>query len=323
LKLAPLAPPRAPRPAAPFPLSWDLPATGTGVAHDLAVPARARERMLLPQLAAWLPVPRLLGRLGLPGQECAVYSRLGDADLQDVLPRDASTPPAPSGTGPSRALTESSLARLLGQLGTVLASLHSVPVAEFDGAARWARDPEFRLLQAPGPAQIRAYTRSEADRALARAAAGGHLTERRSAVVAEALADCPAVAPDSLALVHFDLHPRNVRIALADGRFSLAGLIDFKNAHYWMPEFDLVTVGWQLSAAPAAAGAFLAAYESSRNRPVDPALMRLCELIRLAFVLANAPRRDPAWVAWCARRWDTLADAGPAPRRARPGEAGA
>jgi hypothetical protein len=323
LKLASPAPPRTLQPAAPFTLTWDLPATGTGMVHDLAVPGRARERLLLPQLAGWLPVPRLLGRLGLAGRECAVYSHLGDADLQDVLPRDAGTPPLPSGPVPSRAVSENSVTRLLRQLGTVLATLHSVPVTQFDGAARWARDWEFRLLQASGPAEVRAYTRSEADRALARAAAGGYLTERRSAVVGEALADCPTLPPESLALVHFDLHPRNVRIAAGGERFLLAGLIDFKNAHYWMPEFDLVTVGWHLSPAPAAAETFLAAYESSRNRPVDPALMRLCELIRLAFVLANAPCRDPAWVAWCARRWDTLAGVRPAPRPGRPGEADA
>jgi Ser/Thr protein kinase RdoA (MazF antagonist) len=298
----------------PLTVAWELPAAGTGVAHDLSDPARARERMLLPHLTGWLPVPQLLGTLQMADREYAVYSRVGDADLQDVLPHDAGAPPVPAvSAARPREVSRNALSEVLAQLGEALAALHSAPAPRLESTDGWS----FRLLAAASPADVDAYTRSELHRAMRKVADSGYLTDQHVAAADQALAACRDLSPSSLGLVHFDLHPRNVRIAAAGGRLALAGLIDFKNAHYWFPEFDLVTIGWHLAGVPAAAIALRAAY--ARQRQADPALMRLCELIRLAFVLANAPQRDSAWVAWCARRWDRLAGV-PASRPSRGGE---
>ncbi|QMU69774.1 phosphotransferase family protein [Streptacidiphilus sp. P02-A3a] len=304
--LPPAQPPRAAPRSSPLLVQWELAETGAGVAHDLAAPGRARELTVLRYLSQRLPVPRPLGRLTLSGQQYAVYSRIGDRDLQEVLPTGGSTPPLPPGTEPRGAVEPAALDALPEQLGRLLAELHRVP-APADGP-EWHGDPGFRLLTDARAGEAASHTERELDRALRRAAEHGLATARQQAAARRALESAEGSGPHALGFVHFDPHPRNVRIATRDGRPSLAGLIDFKNAQYWYPEFDLVVADWHLAAAPAAAARFRSAYETARGARTDPRLLRLCETVRLAFVLANAPNRDPAWIAWCAERWQTLAD---------------
>jgi aminoglycoside phosphotransferase (APT) family kinase protein len=224
--------------------------------RDVAIPGVRREIMLLPRLAAALPLP--IPNPGFVGRPSAAY------------PWPFFGGPLLAGTELAEAnLSSTELTRAGADVGRFLQALHDPPLVRLADGAGLPIDPMGR-----GNPQVRARrSREVLDRLVAR----GHWRPDPDVFAFLARADggsapAPAAADDtrSLVLTHGDLHVRHLLVA-ADG--AVTGVIDWGDLCLASPAVDLSIAYFGF--AGAARAALLTAYAYPVPAPVELAARTL------------------------------------------------
>lgn len=285
--------------------------TGTGVVtglaggasvvlRDLHMPSRrteVRALSLIHSSGAHVPAPRVLGACRIGDDEWALLSHEGEADLWAILPHARLGDPPRVGDPPPGSPNLGAVTRVLSQVAQALQGLRGILL------------PEFGLLvenwHEAWVCTARAFTDHEASFALSNCARRGWFAASYVTHLQRWLASRMDVISDQEppSLVHFDLHPGNVRIEReSSGLWSLAALVDFERARAWLPEFDYVTLGLFTEAVPGATEALLSALVEDTDTRTR---LDLCLAIRTLSTIGAREPGDP-WAGWCVRRLGEL-----------------
>lgn len=241
-----------------------------------------------------VPVPRLLGECRLDDEHWTLTSHEGTEDLWGLLSQtDSGAPPPPGFAGRPQAASAAQAGPALEELGRALARLHAITLPQFG-----LLEPRF---EGPWLASARDFTRHEITFALGRCVRKGWFDDATGARISAWLeARLDVVEPDEPpALVHFDLHPGNVRVERRDGAWVLAALVDFELALGWLPELDLVALQPYLGAEDLAR--VLCGYGTTERTALR---LELCGVLRKLLSVAARLPEDP-WGRWC---WGELCE---------------
>lgn len=243
---------------------------------------------LIATQAPSVPVPRQLGECRLDDELWTLTSHEGTEDLWGLLSPTNSGAPAPPGFG-GRSQAESAAAAgpVLEEIGRTLARLHAITLPQFGSL-----EPRF---EGPWLRSARDFTRNEVAFALGRCVRKGWFDEATGARVSAWLdARLDVVELDEPpALVHFDLHPGNVRVERREGAWALAAFVDFELALGWLPELDLVSLQPYLE--PEDLARVMHGYGTTER---TARRLELCGALRKLLSVAARLPGDP-WGRWC------------------------
>ena len=241
-----------------------------------------------------LPVPRILSRFPeTTGGGSIVMTEVGDANLASMLQSGPESPPLPENCD-EQPLGRPDLKGVYFELGRALRLLHSI-TSDSPGVLSGDDPNEGKPLHS--------YTLAEALHSV-RLCADRNLVSPQIRIVLERwLEEHVGLISDSerAVLIHFDLNPCNVRTRRLNDRVRLAGIIDFEQARFWIPEIDFLPIYWYV--VPRGLSELWMSFISGYGRGSQNNSQRLLlgEVTRLAMIVAHNPA-ESRWGGWALSR---------------------